>query len=314
MAHAEANRGGKPVTEAKGADPKRVDEPKGEEKKGGLFSRLFHKAPAKADPKFDAGRTATERGTAAADSAANARKTQNFPTIVRKVSKKEETAIKISEGLNELSQLVRCVGDQLDTDGKSRAEIAQAVEPLKEFLTDYPVTAERSNKALEGIREEVVTQRKSAEALLEKVSALPDSIRELPAVGKQQVTILQGVLRNVEEHNRKLTQVLNTVENATTKNVEAIRDMKDLQQEALEVMTRNQQETYREFDRRSLRQQKEVAGMLTKTHRHHAVLMVVFLLVTLCAVSLAALFTKGKSGPIEANSAKPEISVPLTNP
>jgi hypothetical protein len=156
--------------------------------------------------------------------------------------------------------------------------------------------------ALEAIRDEVAEQRKSSNVLIEKISELPEAIRELPVVGKQQVTLLQGVLRNAEEHNRKLTEVLATVESATSRNVDAIHDLKDLQKEALEVMTRTQQETYREFDRRSNRQQKDLASMISRTNKHHAVLMVVFLLVTLCAVSLAAMLSKPGPQPMEATN------------
>lgn len=263
------------------------------EERGGLLSRFFHKRE----------KTATRSGSRPAYGANES----GVPTIVRKISKKEEQTTRLNEGLTELSSLMRCVGDQLDSDSKDRAAMRQAIEPLREFLSNYPDAAERSTKALEAIQSEVVGQRQSTDALVAKMSALPEALRELPAVGKQQVTILQGVLRNVEEHNRKLTGLLNTVETATARNAEAIDDLRELQKESLEVMTRSQQDTYREFDRRNGEQQKNLVAMMTRNNRHHAVLMVVFLIVTLCAVSVAALMT-GKGGrPIEANNASHEL-------
>ncbi len=291
-----AKSAGGPETRKPGFDAGPFGTPKGsgDERAGGLLSRFFHKrekAPARP-------------GTRPASEASS-----GVPTIVRKISKKEEQTTRLNEGLTELSSLMRCVGDQLDSDSKDRVAMRQAIEPLREFLSNYPDAAERSTKALEAIQSEVVGQRKSTEALVEKMSALPEAIRELPAVGKQQVTILQGVLRNVEEHNRKLTGLLNTVETATARNAEAIDDLRCLQKESLEVMTRTQQDTYREFDRRNGEQQKNLVAMMTRNNRHHAVLMVVFLIVTLCAVSVAALMTGKGNRPIEANNAERELPV-----
>ncbi len=286
MSQAEVNKGGGGVS---GSIPEQT-------KSSGFLSRFFQK---KEQGKGKDGR----KDTGTAKTASPGKKPlarDGIPTIVRKISKKEETAVKISEGLADLSQLMKSVGEQLDTHSQERVDLRQAMEPLQEFLGVYPKAAERSTLALEAIKDEVSEQRKSSESLLTKISDLPEAIRELPAVGKQQVTILQGVLRNAEEHNRKLTEVLATVESATSRNVEAIHDLKNLQQEALEVMTRSQQETYKEFDRRNHRQQKDLAGMISRTNKHHAVLMAVFLVVTLCAVSLAALLTKSSTTPLEA--------------
>jgi len=290
MSQAEANRAGK-LTSKQPVNPKPQAKPSDESRVGGFLSRFFHKKPGFEEMKTPPARP--ERKPLGSD---------GLPTIVRKISRREETAIKISEGLTELSQLMKCVGDQLDTQQRERVDLSQAMRPLHEFLESYPKTAERSTAALEAIRDEVAEQRKSSNVLVEKISELPEAIRELPVVGKQQVTLLQGVLRNAEEHNRKLTEVLATVESATSRNVDAIHDLKDLQKEALEVMTRTQQETYREFDRRSNRQQKDLASMISRTNKHHAVLMVVFLLVTLCAVSLAAMLSKPSPQPIEATN------------
>jgi len=286
MSQAEANRAaGVPSREARA---------------GGFLSRFFQKKPAFEEKAGDKSRV--EPVQAGSKPLAG----DAFPTIVRKISRREETAIKISEGLNDLSKLMRCVGEQLDTHHQERLELNKAIVPLQEFLGAYPRAAEQSARTLEAIRDEVVEQGKHSRALLEKVSDLPGAIQELPAVGKHQVTLLQGVLRNAEEHNRKLTELLATVDSATSRNVEAIHDLKDLQREALEVMTRTQQETYKEFDRRNSRQQRDLASMISRTNRHHAVLMVVFLLVTLFAVSLAALLSKpGTNQVIEATQLAP---------
>ena len=295
MSQAEANRAGKAVPTS----------PQEESKAASFLSRFFQKKTSGED-RTQPARTSSEKPEKkplAGD---------GFPTIVRKISRKEETAIKISEGLNELSQLMRCVGEQLDTHHRERVDLNEAMKPLHEFLSGYPQAAEQSTRALEAIRDEVVEQRKSSNALLEKISDLPDAIKELPVVGRQQVTILQGVLRNAEEHNRKLTEVLATVESATSRNVDAIHDLKDLQAQALEVMTRTQQETYREFDRRNRTQQKDLASMMSRTNKHHAVLMVVFLLVTLCAVSLAAVLTKSGGRSVEASKVdRPGVMEPV---
>jgi hypothetical protein len=293
MSQADANRA---AGSTSSSSPGKPDAPKA----GGFLGRFFHRKPSEEDQSGEkprVPRVAADKKPLAGD---------GFPTIVRKISRKEETAIKISEGLNELSQLMRCVGEQLDTHHEERVELNKAMVPLQEFLSAYPRAAEQSAEALEAIRSEVVEQGKNSRALLDKVSDLPEAIRELPVVGKQQVTLLQGVLRNAEEHNRKLTELLATVESATSRNVEAIHDLKELQQDALEVMTRTQQETYKEFDRRNNRQQKDLASMISRTNRHHAVLMVVFLLVTLFAVSLAALLSKpGSNQAIEATRLSP---------
>lgn len=309
MAQAEANRGGKPImaagAAAGSADKSSADKGKGDGAGGSFLSRLFHRKAGEGDKvsaPVSAGGVAPVCGT---------KETDPFPTLVRKISRKEETAIKISDGLNELSQLMKCVGEQLDSHHSERAELGQAMQPLKEFLGSYPAAAEKSAVALEAIREEVVGQRKTSEALLEKMADLPDAIRELPVVGQQQVTLLQGVLRNAEEHNRKLTQMSASVESAASRSVDAICDLKDLQREALEVMTRTQQDTYREFDRRNSRQQKDLAGLVSRTNKNHAVLMVVFLVVTLCAVSLAAVFGRPSNTPTTATHLENGVRTPM---
>ena len=303
MSQAEVNKGG---GGASGSIPDQT-------KASGFLSRFFQKKSQEKDQgKGPSGAGSDGKDTKTSGAAPQGKKNlarDGIPTIVRKITKKEETAVKISEGLADLSQLMKNVGEQLDTHTQERVDLRNAMEPLQEFLGVYPKAVERSTMALEAIKDEVSEQRKSSESLLSKISDLPEAIRELPAVGKQQVTILQGVLRNAEEHNRKLTEVGASVESATSRNVEAIHDLKNLQQEALEVMTRNQQETYKEFDRRNNRQQKDLAGMISRTNKHHAVLMVVFLVVTLCAVSLAALLTKSTPTPLEAEHITPSVEV-----
>jgi len=296
-----------PGAEKEGA-PKAGADRAGAQKAGASFwNRLFHR---RSDHEGE-GEKGVGRGAADAARARGAGRRVgdgDFPTIVRKISKREETVVKISEGLNELSQLMRCVGDQLDRTNAERSDVREAVAPLREFLAAYPERAERHSRALEAIRDEVATHRRSSEALAERLA-------ELPAVGKEQVTLLQGVLRNAEEQSRKLTEVLSTVEAASARNLDALQDLRDVHREAIEVMTRTQQDTYKEFDRRNDRQQRDLVSMIGRTNRHHAVLMVVFLLVTLCAVSVAALLTKPGSGaPLTADNAKPEVVQPLENP
>ena len=175
-----------------------------------------------------------------------------------RLSKKEETALRIQEGFSDLSGLLRNIGTKLETQNARAVDLAEQVRPLPPLLN-------RLSDHLESQRETSV--------------ALRESIRGLEASSQAQTEFL----KKVEAGHRQVVQMVETFEKS--------------QHRALNVFYKAQKETYEVFKKHQETQSRQFQDIMVKTQKSFTRMLVIFFVAILVAVSAAVVIARTSATP-----------------
>lgn len=205
-------------------------------KKPSLLHRLFIRNreaghPLAMEPSDHAESAVNGHGSSHAAAAATALAEPPPVEMPERLSKKEETALRIQEGFSDLSGLLKTIGSKLEVQNARGVDLVEHVRPLPPLLN-------RLSDHLESQRETSV--------------ALRDSIRGLESASHSQVEFL----KKVETGHR---QMVETFEKAQSR---ALNVFYKAQKETYEVFKKHQESQSRQFQDIMVRTQKSFTKML----------------------------------------------------
>ncbi len=148
-----------------------------------------------------------------------------------RLSKKEETAIRIQEGFQDLSSLLKTIGQKLDVQNGRGLDLAEQVRPLPPLL-------HRLSEQLELGRETSI--------------GLRDSLKGLETASNAQIDFL----RKVDSNHRQMVETFDTAQKR------ALNVFYKAQKETYEVFRKHQESQSRQFEDIMVKTQKSFTKML----------------------------------------------------
>jgi hypothetical protein len=212
------------------------------------------------------------------------------PAVVpeRKISKKEETAQKISEGFDNLSGLLKNIGEKLETGNERSHALGESIEGLPAVLDTIPETNRAQIDFLNTISKQLDMQSRRSGEMMEKFDALPAILESIPASQEQQSKQLKTISRLL---NETTGNQLEFMEKADQRQSEVLESFQTAQKRSLNMFHNAQQESLAAYQRSPEQQSEQLSRLVENNNRSmNRVLVACAAIVGAALCGVAAMF------------------------
>ena len=190
--------------------------------------------------------------------------------VEKPMSRKEETAQKISEGFDSLSGLLKSINEKLDTGNERGRVLADSIEELPEVLRSIPETNRAQIEFLGTISKQLDLGNARSGELMEQFRSLPEILRNIPESQRQTAEQLREIATLLSEGTGKQLDwmrtaqegqqaALNTFQSAQNKSLNLFHKA---QQQGLSMVRGAQQEQSRQIQEFLVSSQKSMSRVL----------------------------------------------------
>ena len=185
-------------------------------------------------------------------------------SLERRVSKKEETAQKISEGFDNLSGLLKSIGSKLE-DGNVRGKaLADSIEGLPEVLRSIPETNRAQIEFLGTISKQLDLQTSRSGEFIEHLRTLPEILKSIPESQLRQSDQLKEIAGLLSDTSQKQIDYAKSVQQAQQATVSAFQTA---QNKSLNMFHKAQQQSMTTFQGTQTEQSLHLQDFIDRTHR-----------------------------------------------
>jgi len=182
----------------------------------------------------------------------------------KKLSRKEETAQKISEGIDNLSGMLKSINSQLETGNDRGRILADAVQELPEVLRSIPETSNAQLEFLGTISKQLDLQSTRTAEVLDCFSGLPEVLKSIPASQERQARQLEHIS---EELAASATQQMKLMKAAQREQSAAVNTIQAGQKESLNLFHKAQQQTLASYQSAQGEQTARMEEFMERTQR-----------------------------------------------
>jgi hypothetical protein len=206
----------------------------------------------------------------------------------RKISKKEETAQKISEGFDNLSGLLKTIGEKLETGNERKGALQDSIEGLPEVLESIPETNRAQIEFLNTISKQLDLSNSRSGEIMEQFKALPAILESIPASQEQHARQLRQISRMLSD---TAGNQLDFMKEAEERQSEALESFQSAQKRSLNLFHNAQQESLAAYQKSQDAQRKDMTRMVENSHRSLTrVLVICSAIAGAAVVGVAAMF------------------------
>jgi len=201
---------------------------------------------------------------------ADERETDDAQTVLpekageRKISKKEETAQKISEGFDNLSGLLKSIGEKLETGNQHNQSLTDSIEGLPAVLDSIPETNRAQIDFLNTISKQLDLSNRRSGEIMGHFSNLPAILESIPASQEQQSKQLKQISRLLSETTGNQ---LDFMMKAETRQGEVLESFQKAQKRSLNLFHNAQQESLSAYQHSQEQQSESMAQLVTSSNR-----------------------------------------------
>ncbi|MEN8151009.1 MAG: hypothetical protein ABFS86_14400 [Planctomycetota bacterium] len=218
---------------------------------------------------------------------------ENAPAVVpeRKISKKEETAQKISEGFDDLSGLLKNIGEKLETGNERNQTLNESIEGLPAVLDAIPETNRAQIEFLNTISKQLDMSNRRSGEIMEQFSTLPAILESIPASQEQQSNQLKTISRLLSETTGNQLEFMEKTEK---RQGEVLESFQTAQKRSLNMFHNAQQESLAAYQQSQEQQSEQLSRLVEHTNRSMTrVLITCAAIVGVAMCGVAAIFFLG---------------------
>ncbi len=215
-----------------------------------LFKRHAEEAPGEAP--------AADVGVAEEESLAPERAAE------RHLSRREETAQKLSEGLECMSVTLRSINDKLEAGNDRSRLLADTLEELPEVLRSIPETNRATVEFLGTISKQLDLQAARSADLAERLGDLPEILRSIPAGQAAQAAELRGIADRLSVNSTAQLDHLETMQRSQHATLSAFQNT---QNRSLNLFHKAQQQSLAAFKSAQTAQAEQMQDFVARTQR-----------------------------------------------
>jgi hypothetical protein len=221
------------------------------------------------------------------------------PTLVKQISRKEETALRIADGITDLNALVRGVGQKLDAQKDLAAEVREGLKPIRDLAAAQPAAFEQQAGLVRGLTDQVRSGNQVLQEMATSLRALPELLRDVPEAQRMQVHLLGRVLEETESQGSRIHKALTDIDGSQRESADAIRGVVEQQKQGFSALYKAQKQAFDAQSQQLDKERRDLTATLARAQRNFSFLLVGFLVVTLGAVSLAVFLKGGGARPAD---------------
>jgi len=222
------------------------------------------------------------------------------PTLVKQISRKEETALRIADGITDLNALVRGVGQKLEAQKDLAAEVREGLKPIRDLAAAQPAAFEQQAGLVRGLTDQVRSGNQVLSEMATSLRALPELLRDVPEAQRMQVHLLGRVLEETESQGSRIHKALTDLGGTQRESAEAIQGVVEQQKQGFSALYKAQKQSFDAQSQQLEKERRDLTATLARAQRNFSFLLVGFLVVTLGAVSMAVFLRGGGRAPDRA--------------
>ena len=197
------------------------------------------------------------RGLEAEDEEAQSTALVPDSTAERQLSKREETAQKLTEGLDNMSSLLKGINEKLDAGNERGRALADSIEDLPEVLRSIPETNRAQIEFLGTISRQLDVQ--SARA-----SEMMDHFQALPTIQREQTEKLGMIAERLEQTSATQREHLEGSQQAQQANFQVFQNT---QNKSLNLFHKAQQQSLTMLKGAQARQARQLEQLVVNTQK-----------------------------------------------
>ncbi len=182
----------------------------------------------------------------------------------RRVSRKEETAQKISEGFDNLSGLLKSISEKLETGNARGRALHESIEGLPEVLKSIPETNQAQIEFLGTISKQLDLQTTRAGELVNHLKTLPEILRSLPDTQERLVKQLTGLGEKLERDTENQLAYMRGAQKAQQASLVAFQNT---QNKSLNLFHKAQQQSLAVFKHAQAEQAGQIRELIEMSQR-----------------------------------------------
>lgn len=185
-------------------------------------------------------------------------------TAEKRLTRKEETAQKITEGFENLSGILKSINQKLEAGNERSRGLADSIEELPEVLRSIPETNRAQVEFLGTISKQLDLQTVRSGELMEKFQSLPEILRSIPAAQREQAEQLRelmGLLTTSAETQMNSLKAMQKAQGAT------LTAFQNTQNKSLNAFHKAQQQSLAVFKRSQENQARQMQEFVERTQR-----------------------------------------------
>lgn len=182
----------------------------------------------------------------------------------RSLGKKEEMAKKLTEGFDNLGQLLQNVNTNLEASGERAERMVQELEGLPDVLKSIPETNRAQIEFLGAISRQLDVQNSRNSELSENLSSLPELLRIIPEGHQNQAEKLAVIADQISANSRSQQQQFQAVQKAQDATFVALRNS---QNKSINLVNKSQQSALTVFKQAQASQARQVQSLIDKTQK-----------------------------------------------
>ena len=187
------------------------------------------------------------------------------PVVTGKpLSKREETAQKLTEGFDNLSNLLENVNTNLEAAGDRSERMANELEGLPEVLKQIPETNRAQIEFLGAISRQLDVQNGRNTELAESLKSLPDLLQIIPEGNRHQAEKLGQISDHLSESSRDQAAQFRAVQKAQDATFVALRNS---QNKSITLVNKSQQAALTVFKQSQASQARQIQSLIDRTQK-----------------------------------------------
>jgi len=180
-------------------------------------------------------------------------------------AKKEEMALKLTEGFDNLGKLLKNVNENLEASGERAERMAQELEGLPEVLKQIPETNRAQVEFLGAISRQLDVQNSRNAELSENLSSLPELLKIIPEGHQTHAEKLGMIADQIATNSRSQLQQFQAVQKAQDATFVALRNS---QNKSINLVNKAQQSALTVFKQAQASQARQVQTLIDKTQKN----------------------------------------------
>ena len=187
------------------------------------------------------------------------------PVVTGKpLSKREETAQKLSEGFDNLSDLLRSVNGNLEASGERSEKMAQDLEGLPEVLKQIPETNRAQIEFLGAISRQLDVQNSRNSELADSLKSLPELLQIIPEGNRHQAEKLAQIADHLSVSSQTQAEQFRAVQKAQDATFVALRNS---QNKSINLVNKSQQSALTVFKQSQASQARQIQSLIDRTQK-----------------------------------------------
>lgn len=200
----------------------------------------------------------------------------------KKLTPKEETTLRITEGFGELSGLLKTISSKMDRENESRRELAGQLRELPGIVRQIPQATQAQTEVLRSISAQMEQQNRATQSFMERFGALPEVLKELPETARLQADVLKKMAQEMEIQNSSVSHSLNEINTASK---ESLASFKATQNKALNIFYKAQKETLIAFKRSQEEQARQFQRFIHSALKSNSKMLLIFFLAVMVVIA-----------------------------